>query len=64
MRAPVDGRRAFDIVIVEIIRVCDRVLPLISSRRLQMQLLLIVFVAFAAAFVPLLGAVGSAAPRR
>ena len=56
VRAPVDARRAFDIVIVKIIRACDRVLPLISSRRLQMQLLLILFVAFAAAFVPLLGA--------
>jgi multicomponent K+:H+ antiporter subunit A len=55
VRAPVDGRRAFDIVMVAIIRVCDRLIGLISSRRLQMQLLFILFVAFAAAFVPLWG---------
>jgi multicomponent K+:H+ antiporter subunit A len=55
VRAPVDGRRAFDIVMVAIIRMCDRLIRIISSRRLQMQLLLIVFVAFAAAFVPLWG---------
>jgi multicomponent K+:H+ antiporter subunit A len=55
VRAPVDGKRAFDIVMVAIIRMCDRLVRIISSRRLQMQLLLIVFVAFAAAFVPLWG---------
>jgi multicomponent K+:H+ antiporter subunit A len=55
VRAPVDGRRAFDIVMVAIIRVCDRLISGISSRRLQTQLLLIVAVAFAAAFVPLWG---------
>ena len=41
---------------VTLIRASDRLLRMISSRRLQSQLLLIVFVAFAAAFVPLLGA--------
>ena len=55
VRAPVDGRRAFDIVMVAIIRMCDRLIRMISSRRLQIQLLLIVFVAFAAALVPLWG---------
>jgi multicomponent K+:H+ antiporter subunit A len=55
VRAPVDGKRAFDIVMVGIIRMCDRLIRGISSRRLQMQLLLIVFVAFTAAFVPLWG---------
>ena len=55
VRAPVDGKRAFDVIMVAIIRMCDRLVRVISSRRLQMQLLLIVFVAFAAALVPLLG---------
>ncbi len=53
--APVDGKRAFDIVMVGIVRMCDRLIRALSSRRMQMQLLLIVFVAFAAAFVPLWG---------
>ena len=55
VRAPVDGKRAFDIVMVAIIRMCDRLIRAISSRRLQIQLLLIVTVAFAAAFIPLWG---------
>jgi len=53
--APVDGKRAFDIVMVAIVRMCDRLVRAISSRRLQIQLLMIVVVAFAAAFVPLWG---------
>ncbi|MGH8178267.1 MAG: monovalent cation/H+ antiporter subunit A [Steroidobacter sp.] len=56
VRAPVDGKRAFDIAMVAVIRICDRLVRVISSRRLQTQLALIVFVAFASAFAPLLGA--------
>jgi multicomponent K+:H+ antiporter subunit A len=56
MRAPIDGRRAFDIVMVTLIRFSDRLARVISSRRLQAQLLLIVLVAIAAAAVPLRGA--------
>lgn len=55
VRAPIDGRRAFDLVMVAIIRMCDRLIRATSSRRLQTQLLLIVLVAFAAGLVPLLG---------
>ncbi len=55
VRAPVQGDRAFEVVMVAIIRMCDRLIRLISSRRLQVQLLLILFVACAAAFVPLWG---------
>jgi multicomponent K+:H+ antiporter subunit A len=54
-RAPVDGKRAFDVVMVLMVRTCGRLMGLISSRRLQMQLLLIVVVALATALVPLLG---------
>ena len=56
VRAPVDGRRAFDIVMVTIVRVSDRLARVIASRRLQVQLLLIVLVAIAAAAIPLRGA--------
>ena len=54
-RPPVDGKRAFDAVMVLMVRTCERLMSLISSRRLQTQLLLIVVVAFASALVPLLG---------
>lgn len=54
-RPRVDGKRAFDAVMVLIVRTCARVMGLISSRRLQTQLFLIVVVAFASALVPLLG---------
>ncbi|MCL4781048.1 MAG: monovalent cation/H+ antiporter subunit A [Gammaproteobacteria bacterium] len=56
LRAPVDGKRAFDIAMVAIVRVCDRLVHVISSRRLQVQLALIVLVTFALALAPLLGA--------
>jgi len=52
VKGPVDGRRVFDIVMVAIVRMCDRLIRLISSRRMQIQLLLIVLVALAAASVP------------
>ena len=52
---PVDGKRAFDMVMVLIVRTCERLMELISSGRLQAQLLLIVVVVFASALVPLLG---------
>jgi multicomponent K+:H+ antiporter subunit A len=56
IRAPIDGRRAFDIVMVTLIRVSDRLVGVISSRHLQVQLLLLVLVAIGAAAVPLRGA--------
>lgn len=65
-RVPVDGRRAFDVVMVLIVRTCERLKGFISSRRLQTQLLMIVVVAFATALVPLLGSglqLGSAVTR-
>jgi multicomponent K+:H+ antiporter subunit A len=52
---PVDGKRAFDVIMVLIVGVCERMTGLISSRRLQAQLLLIVFAALATAMAPLLG---------
>ena len=54
-RPPLDGKRAFDVVMVLMVRTSERLLGLISSGRLQAQLLLIVVVAFASALVPLLG---------
>jgi multicomponent K+:H+ antiporter subunit A len=56
VRAPVDGRRAFDIVMVSAIRLSDRAVRLIASRRLQTQLFLVVLVAIGAAAIPLYGA--------
>ncbi|HET9692824.1 MAG TPA: proton-conducting transporter membrane subunit, partial [Steroidobacteraceae bacterium] len=56
MRAPIDGRRAFDIVMVTLVRTSDRLAHILGSRRLQVQLLLIVVVAILAAAVPLRGA--------
>jgi multicomponent K+:H+ antiporter subunit A len=54
-RAPVDGRRAFDVAMVWTIRTCERLQKLIASKRLQTQVLLIVVVSFLTALVPLLG---------
>jgi multicomponent K+:H+ antiporter subunit A len=54
-RAPVDGKRVFDTTMVLMVRTSERLMSLISSGRLQAQLLLIVVVAFASALVPLLG---------
>jgi multicomponent K+:H+ antiporter subunit A len=54
-RAPLDGRRVFDVAMVATVRTCERLHRLIASRRLQTQLLLIVVVSFASALVPLLG---------
>ena len=62
-RAPIDGKRAFDLVMVLMIRTCERLMHLISSRRLQTQLWLIVGVAFASAFVPLVGQKVANGPR-
>jgi multicomponent K+:H+ antiporter subunit A len=56
MRAPVDGRRAFDVAMVTVVRMSDRLTRVVSSRRLQVQLLLLVLVAIAAAVAPLCGA--------
>ena len=56
IRAPLDGRRVFDITMVTVVRVSDRLVRMVSSRRLQVQLLLMVLVAIAAATVPLRGA--------
>jgi multicomponent K+:H+ antiporter subunit A len=54
-RALIDGKRAFDVVMVLIIRGSERLMGVISSRRLQAQMFLIVAVAFVSAFVPLVG---------
>jgi multicomponent K+:H+ antiporter subunit A len=56
VRAPVDGKRAFDIAMVAIVRACDRLVRVISSRRLQTQLGMLVFVALGAALIPLINA--------
>jgi multicomponent K+:H+ antiporter subunit A len=42
---PIDGKRAFDVVMVLLMRTADRLLNTISTRRLQPQLALIVFAA-------------------
>jgi multicomponent K+:H+ antiporter subunit A len=57
-RVVVDGRRAFDVAMVLIIRTCARLSGLISSPRLQAQLVSIVVVAFVTALVPLLADTG------
>jgi multicomponent K+:H+ antiporter subunit A len=54
-RMPIDGKRAYRLGMAVIIRASERMTHLISSRRLQTQLLLIVVVAFVSALVPLLG---------
>jgi multicomponent K+:H+ antiporter subunit A len=53
LRTPVDARRAFDIVMIATVRLGRRLLRLVSSRRLQTQLLLILLIAFVSAAVPL-----------
>lgn len=65
LHALVDGRRAFDVFIVALIRISDRLIRVIASRRLQSQLLLIICVAAVAGLVPLLGTgwLGEARPR-
>lgn len=62
-RPPVDGRRAFDVMMVLIVRTCERLTGLISSRRLQTQLLLIVLVALLTALAPVLRSAGVDVPR-
>jgi multicomponent K+:H+ antiporter subunit A len=65
LSAPVEGGRAFDIAMVVLIRTCERLVALVSSRRLQSQLLLIVLFAVASATVPLLqGSLHPAVPTR
>jgi multicomponent K+:H+ antiporter subunit A len=54
-RPPVDGKRVFDVTMVLIVRGCERLSGLVSSRRLQAQLLLIVLTTLATAAAPLLG---------
>ncbi|HEU4652388.1 MAG TPA: monovalent cation/H+ antiporter subunit A [Steroidobacteraceae bacterium] len=54
LRAPVDGKRTFDVAMVVLLRFCDRVMRAISSRRLQVQLVLMVTVGVITALVPLL----------
>jgi multicomponent K+:H+ antiporter subunit A len=54
-RPPVDARRAFDVLMVRIVRVSERLTGLMASRRLQTQLLLIVLATLAIAGAPLLG---------
>lgn len=54
-RTPVDGKRAFDTVMVLVVRTSERLMGLISSDRLQAQLLLIALVVLASALTPLLG---------
>jgi multicomponent K+:H+ antiporter subunit A len=54
-RAPVDGKRAFDVLMIMMVRVCERLTRLISSRRLQTQLLLIVLATLTVAATPLIG---------
>jgi multicomponent K+:H+ antiporter subunit A len=62
---PVQGGRIFDVSMVIMIRTCERLVALLSSRRLQVQLLLIVLFAIASATVPLLEwPVRSTAPAR
>ncbi len=54
LRAPFDGRRVFDLLIVAQHRFAERMVRFASSRRLQPQLFLIVCVAFAVAAIPLI----------
>jgi multicomponent K+:H+ antiporter subunit A len=48
-----DGRRTFDVAIVKVIRASDRLVRVLYSRRLQMQLVMIVCIAFGAAWLAL-----------
>jgi multicomponent K+:H+ antiporter subunit A len=54
-RAPIDGKRAFNVAMVLAVRACERLMSVISSRRLQSQLLMIVVVTFGSALLPLIG---------
>ncbi len=54
VRAPLDGRRVFDILIVVLHRVAERMVRFASSRRQQSQLFLIVSMAFVVGALPLL----------
>ncbi|HQX78756.1 MAG TPA: monovalent cation/H+ antiporter subunit A [Steroidobacteraceae bacterium] len=64
LRAPFDGRRVFDILIVVLHRAAERMVRFASSRRQQPQLLLIVCLALAVAAIPLAasGLSGGGAP--
>ncbi|MGE0582744.1 MAG: monovalent cation/H+ antiporter subunit A [Steroidobacteraceae bacterium] len=64
VRAPFDGRRVFDILVVTLHRMAERMMRFASSRRLQQQLFLIVCMALAVGAMPLLvaGLSGGAAP--
>ncbi|MBV6418561.1 MAG: Na(+)/H(+) antiporter subunit A [Steroidobacteraceae bacterium] len=64
LRAPLDGRRAFDIAIVALHRIAERMVRFASSRRLQPQLFTIVCVAFAVGAIPIVarGLTRGAAP--
>jgi len=53
LRAPFDGRRVFDILIVVLHRIAERMVRFASSRRQQPQILLIVCLALAVAAIPL-----------
>jgi len=53
VRAPLDGRRAFDILIIIVHRSAERMVRFASSRRLQPQLLLIICVALAVGWIPI-----------
>ena len=53
LRAPFDGRRVFDIVIVVLHRVAERMVRFASSRRLQLQLLMMISMAFAVGAIPI-----------
>lgn len=50
-----DGRRTFDVAIVKVIRASDRLKRMVYSRRLQVQLVVIVCIAFGAAWLALSG---------
>ncbi len=54
VRAPLDGRRVFDILIVVLHRVAERMVRFASSRRQQSQLFLIVCAALVVGALPLL----------
>jgi len=53
VRPPLDGRRAFDILIIVIHRSAERMVRFASSRRLQPQLLMIICVALAVGWIPI-----------
>ncbi|KAA0205805.1 MAG: monovalent cation/H+ antiporter subunit A [Proteobacteria bacterium] len=53
LRAPLDGRRVFDIIIVVLHRFAERMVRFASSRRLQLQLLIMVSMTFVVAGIPI-----------